>query len=133
MTGREIYDRALVLIGEKAAVGDEWQYDTAAFERNAPALINLAAVMTDELDCTVKGLAFGINEHLPYQIKSLDDELGQHPYICMGVIPYALCYLLLLEESPERAQVFYDMFIREMNSLRYRFRPVVRHKVTEVY
>ena len=133
MTGREIYKKALVLINEYADHGEEWRYDTAIMESNAPTLINMIAMMTDELDCTVKGKKYGINDHLPAQIKTLDDELVQHPYITMGVIPYGLAYLLLAEENAARASEFYGLFIRERDALERRFRPTNRHTVTDCY
>lgn len=132
MTGRTVYNRALTLLHERGGEG-EIQYDTAQFEAAAPTLINVLAVMLDELDLHIKHRAFHEAEYLPKQIVSLDEELSLHPSICMSVLPLGLAFFLVSEENESRAALFFKLYQTEKDALYRRYRTVRRHKIKSVY
>lgn len=131
MKAREIYERALALLQEQNADGAD--YDTGAFEASAPRLIGLLSALLEELDLHVKGRRFHENQSLPREIKSLDDEVLLHPVICAGVLPLGLAFLLISEEDASRASFFFNLYEREKDALRRRFRKARRHRITSVY
>ncbi len=131
MKARAIYERALALLAEQNADGAN--YDTEAFEAASPNLINLLCVLLDELDLHVKGRTFHETQLLPREIKTLDDEVLLHPVIASGVLPLGLAFLLVAEEDGARASLFFNLYEKEKDAVRRRFKKAKRHKITSVY
>lgn len=131
MLAREIYQRALHLMQEVDSDGTN--YDTDAFEVSSASLINLLCVLLDELDLLVKGRNFHEAHTAPREITSLDDEVLLHPVITAGILPLGLAFLLLAQEDSERAAVFFNLYEKEKDALRRRFKRGRRHKITSVY
>ncbi len=131
MTARQIYHRALALLQEQDS--DGVSYDTEAFRRAAPELINLLCVMLDDLDLKIKGKRFRENELLPREIKTEDDEVPLHPVILAGVMPLGLAFLLIAQEDAARASLFFNLFQKEKDLLYKRFQRAKRHSITRVY
>lgn len=131
MTARQIYHRALALIQEQDT--DGVSYDTEAFRRSAPEMINLLCVLLDDLDLKIKGKAFRENELLPREVKSEDDEVPLHPVILAGALPLGLAFLLLAEEDASRASLFFNLFQKEKEALYRRFKRGTRRAITRVY
>lgn len=121
-TAREIYERSLALLGQE---GGE---NTAPFEEKAPALINLLLAQLLELDLALKGEGGDLLSPVP-QIRSLDEALGYEDVILLSLLPVGLAALLIQEEEPERGSFFLQLYQRERENMRQRFRKGRRHKI----
>ena len=131
MKAREVYERALALLSEHESDGAN--YDTAAFEENAPRLLSLLCVMLDETDLTVRHKEFREEAAEIKTVTTLDDEVYLHPLICAGVLPLGLAFLLIAEENSTLSSLFFSLYQKEKDALIRRFRKARRHQITSVY
>ncbi len=126
MTGREIYEKSLALIGER---GDG---NAEGFADRAPKLINLFLAELRELDCTLRGEKCA-PQGSAMRIDSLDQEIGYADAITASLIPLGLAAFLLHEEEPARAGFFYQLYSRQADQLRLRCRKGRRHKIRGLF
>ncbi len=132
MKVREVFDIAVALLGETAQE-EGICYDLEGFSRNAAGIVNVLSGGLDELDCILKQITPDSDNRLPAAVKELEDEIGLHPLICRAVLPFGLCYLLLLEENPSRATHFLKLYESEKSALKRRFNRTRRHRIRNVY
>lgn len=125
-TAREIYERTLHLLGERAGE------NTASFEERSVELINMLLAELYELDCNLKGEPLSLRGPLP-QINSLEDHVGCSDVVAASLIPAGLASFLLYEEEPARAGFFYQIYSRQADQLRARCRRGGRHKIRSPY
>ncbi len=129
MKAREIYNHTLALLHEQGSTG----YQTDAFERIAPSLLNLLCGLLYDLDLRIKNRKFHENQTQLAPITSLDDEVHLHPLLCQSVLPMGLAFLLINEEDTERAALFFNLYRTEKDALYQRTKRARRHKITSVY
>jgi len=128
---RELLEVSAAVMGERSKGEDG--YDLELFEANAPRLINVLCQECFELDCTVKGLEPDSFVHGAREVTGLEDEIPMHEAIVKSVLPYGLCYLFLINEDLQRAEIFKKKYLENkerLSSTRSRAR---RHGIVDVY
>ena len=129
MTGFDLYERAMALLGEEI---DGEAADTAAFRRSSPFLVNILLADLAELNEALLG-------HTPQgdlrvqQIETLEDEIPYVPLVVLAAMPLGLAFYLLLEEDPDRAAFFFRLYQEEKIALRRNFMKGIRHPVRRIY
>ncbi len=93
MTGTQLFDIALDLIGLKSASGDA-PSDTDDLRARALSLINTVIAENAILDCKIRK-----TEHTVGSVAALDEELGMSDIVESTVLPYALARLLVIGED----------------------------------
>jgi len=132
MTGLDIYNRSLVLLGELNGDG-ETQPDTAVFKQSALELINTLLIMTYSFDRMAKGISDPDCTVPPQRLTSLDEEITSHPILTASALPFGLCFLLVHEEDTEKGMRFYRLYAEELRSLERIFKRGKASKVKNVY
>ena len=125
-TAREIYEKSLMLLGEKEGA------EPADAERRAVKLINLLLAEVVDLDSALRGEALSLQAPL-YQIQSLEDRIACVETVSEGLMPLALAAFLIHEEDPARAGFFYQLYSRRAEELKLRCRRGRRHKIKRAY
>lgn len=98
MTGKEVYDLALVLIDEVTDEGYVIPDNPKYYETKSIALLTMLQAEVLPLSQT------------PVVIKSLDDNLLVDDRVCISVLPYGLAAQLLMQERPNAASYLNDLF-----------------------
>ncbi len=124
-TAREIFERAIALLGQEKGE------NTEVFETRAPSLTNLLLAQLWELDLSLKGQR-GTCSSCP-QIRTLEDAVGMEDAILLSTLPLGLAALLIQEEEPERSEFFWHLFQNEKETLRSRCKKTRRHKITRSF
>lgn len=132
MTGQEIFDLAVALLGE-ADNGECANYDLEGFEKSAVGILNVLGVSLDGLDCTLKRQRPDADNHRYMWIGSLKDPVPLHPVLCRSLLPLGLCYYFLLEENAARATHFLRAFESQKAAVEKRFPGARRHGIRNVY
>ena len=130
--GQEIYDRAIALLNERDANGS-YHIDAGDFTTNAVALINILAFRLKYDQCIVTGTTVNENNWANLSIKTLNDNLSLDVKLAMGVLPYGLAALLIMEEDGERSKYFYSLFKEAEEQLLFFHKRGKRHPVSNVY
>lgn len=125
-TARDIYEKSLVLLGEKEGE------NTASFEERALPLIRLILGELSEIDAAVKGVAWRYDVAAPAP-ESLSDEIGLGEAVVNTLAPFALAALLIEGEEPERSAFFHRLYAEKKETLRARGRRGRRHKIARPY
>ncbi len=132
MKAREIFNRAVSLIGERDSDGN-LSDDIGDYKNNAVDLLNTLISMVWPSECILRNIHTDSFRYVPPNISSLDDEVALHLSLCHGVIPFGLAYLFLLDEDLARANVFYKLFTEAESKLVYRLMKAKRQRITDVY
>lgn len=127
MTGKEIYDLAVHLIGCKNADGTD-NADCADFVSRAPALINILMAENQKLDRSLR--SDGLARIIP--IASLEEIVRCHEIIAYGLLPFGLASLLIADEDAELSRSLYDRYLINLKSIKESVTAVV-HQISDCY
>ena len=118
----EVYRKSLALIGETPGEENE------VLKERAVAIINVLLSQLFELEYVLRGEVLPAGRVIP-QIMTLDEIVPFCEPILYTVIPLGLAGFLLMEEEPDRARFFLQLYHTEVEILRERGRRGTRHKI----
>lgn len=118
----EVYRKSLALIGETPGEENE------TLKERAVAIINVLLSQLYELEYDLRGEIRPAGRVIP-QILTLQEIVPFAEPILYTVIPLGLAGFLLMEEEPDRARFFLQLYHTEVEILRERSRRGTRHKI----
>ena len=127
MTGKEIYDLALNLLGCKNADGTD-NPDCQDFCSRSPSLINILLAENQKLDRSLRG----DNTAKILPIASLEDNVRCHELIAYGLLPFGLASLLIADEDADVARNLYDRYLINLKNIKESV-TAVAHKISDCY
>jgi|GEM_PF-1488295 len=128
MTGNDIFQAAMSLLGEREAPGGLNESETADFRAASRDIINIMLFECCDADRLIREAAGeGWSGCVP--ISGLDDTVQADSRLAAGVFPYGLAARLILPEDPARAAYFEQKY----NELRASVRRVRRTAIADVY
>ncbi len=127
MTGKDIYDIALHLIGLKTAEGNDHPDCTDLLNRS-PALINVLMAENRKIDRSLRG----DKEARSMPISTLDDTLHCHELVAYGLLPFGLASLLVADEDAELSRSLYERYLLNLKNIKESVTSVV-HKISDCY
>ena len=127
MTGKEIYDLALLLIGCKNSDGSD-NADCDDFLSRSCGIINILLAENLRLDRALKGQPDAAAE----SISSLSVPVGCHPLLARAVLPYALASLLVADEDAELSRKLQESCLLNKSQLLASVKGL-RHEIEDCY
>lgn len=127
MTGKELYDLALQLLGFKNADGSE-NPDCMDLSSRAVSLTNILLAETLWLDRILKKDGEAVAEYL----RTDRDEIACHSLLANGVLPYGLAALLVAEEDDRTYKIMYERYLLGIKELK-EAAVGARHEIDDCY
>lgn len=127
MTGKDIYDLALHLIGCKNADGTDNE-DCADYKSRSAALINILLAENQKLDRSLRNDKSA--RIIP--LLSLENNVRCHELIAYGLLPFGLASLLVAEENAELSASLYERYLLNLKSVKESVTAVV-HQISDCY
>lgn len=127
MTGKDIYDLAVHLLGVKNSDGTD-NPDCDDFVSRAPAIINILLAETQRLD---RSLRSDRNARM-IPLSSLDDSLRCHELIAYGLLPFGLASLLIADEDYELSRSLYDRYLINLKDIKESV-TAITHQISDCY
>lgn len=118
----EVYRKSLALIGETPGEENE------TLKERAVDIINVLLSQLYELEYDLRGEVRPAGRVIP-QILTLQEIVPFAEPILYTVLPLGLAGFLLMEEEPDRARFFIQLYHTEVEILRQRSRRGTRHKI----
>jgi hypothetical protein len=119
MTGQDVFNMAMGLMGEVSSTGAINPTDTADYKAQAPAVLSIAQIEIAKIE--------GVTP-LPGVITDLTKPLVISDSSAMTVLPYNLAAHLLLEENPDMAAFFNSKYEELKRKI-----PATEEPITDVY
>jgi hypothetical protein len=129
MTGQEIFNIALALIGE--VTNGTYTPDTMAYQAQAPAILNTLATELYPFSDTFSASDGGKRPILS-SLSSLSDDVGLDETLCRTVLPYGLAAQLQVTENPQAAG-FHQQRYEELKAAAARSRPMEWEEIGDLY
>jgi hypothetical protein len=120
MTGQDIFDAAMALMGE--VTSSDYTADISAYEAQAPSILSTLSAELYPLSDTFAALDGGVRPVLE-PIADLTGEIGLDDYLCLTVLPYGLAAQLQVTENPQAAS-FHQQRYEELKATAARSRPM---------
>ncbi len=127
MTGKDIYDIAINIIGYKNSNGSD-NADCADFVNRSPAIINTLLAETQRLDRSLR--SDGGSRMVP--ILALSDTVRCHELIAYGLLPFGLASLLIADEDYELSRSLYDRYLINLKSIKESV-TAITHQISDCY
>ena len=127
MTGKDIYDLAINIIGFKNSDGTD-NADCADFIPRAPAIINTLLAETQKLDRMLRS----DNSVRMIPISALGDTVRCHELIAYGLLPFGLASLLIADEDAELSRSLYDRYLVNLTRIKESV-TAITHQISDCY
>ncbi|MBQ3196240.1 MAG: hypothetical protein IJB65_07235 [Clostridia bacterium] len=127
MTGKDIYDLALEILGYKNADGSDNE-DCTDYLNRAVGLINILIAETLWLDRLLRQ----DKTAAPVYIHSVEDAVRCNGRLARGVLPFGLAALLAMEEDIQLYDRLYKRYLEEINGIKEEV-AAVRHDICDCY
>jgi hypothetical protein len=119
MTGLEVFNLALALMGEIPASGVANPSDVADYKAQTPSILSIGQLEIAEAENITP---------LPGVITDLNNKLVISDKSAMKILPYLLASHLLVEENPDMASFFNSKFEEMKRKI-----PATAVKITDIY
>ena len=119
-TVQDIFDIAIWLIdAQRESTGSTKTADTKEYELRTPSLLNSIldrAYPASDTYAAAQEAAGPGKRPVCQKVSAMSDTVDMDERLCTGVLPYGLAGLLLTEENPTLAELFWQTFLEQLDA-----------------